>query len=219
MLVVLDHEWKLEMVLDALRPGAAAVDVVLGSSPVLGDQPFGDHPLYQISPDGSDVTLVRREHQMAAWMTVYRVTRVNMEGDTLFHVERRASMVPTDEETFEATAAELAALPGAVEAFPGSPQRRQTLIRGMLYRPAYHPPISDLLVGFDGTTWLRWPDTREGDVRWEVLDPYGDPLWTFKADRRLKLVAAKGEEVWGLLPDEEGETQLLRYTLSPLEGG
>jgi hypothetical protein len=128
-------------------------------------------------------------------------------------------MIRTDDETFEATAAELAALPGAVEAFPGPASRRQALITGMLNRPRYHPPISDLLVGFDGTTWLRWPDTREGDVRWEVLDPEGQPLWTFEADRRLELVAADGEEVWGLKPDEEGRTHLMRYRLFPLEGG
>jgi hypothetical protein len=156
---------------------------------------------------------------MAAWMTVYRVTRVNMEGDTLFDVERRASMIPTDDQTFEATAAELAALPGAMEAFPGPVPGRRSLIRGMLARPPFHPPISNLLVGYDGTTWLRWPDPREGDVRWEVLDPHGEPVRTFEANRRLKLVAADGEDVWGLLPDVEGETHLVRYRLSPLEGG
>jgi hypothetical protein len=219
MLVVLDNEWKMERVLDALRPGAAAVDVVLGSAPVLGDQPFTDHPLYQISPDGSHVTVVRREHQMAAWMTVYRVTRVTMEGDTLFNVERRASMVRVTDETVDSTAAELAALPGAVEAFPGPVRGRQALIRAMLNRPRYHPPISDLLVGFDGTTWLRWPDTRKGDVRWEVLDPRGEPQWTFEADRRLKLVAANGEEVWGLLREDQDGIHLIRFRLRQLEGG
>jgi hypothetical protein len=34
-------------------------------------------------------------------------------------------------------------------------------------------------------------------VRWEVLDGDGKPLWTFEADRRLELVAADGDEVWG----------------------
>jgi hypothetical protein len=219
MLVVLDNEWKLKLVLDALRPGAAAVDVVLGNAPVLGDQPFTDHPLYQISPDGSHVTIVRREHQMAAWMTVYRVTRVTMEGDTLFNVERRASMVRVTDETVDSTAAELAALPGAMEAFPGTVPGRQALIRAMLSRPRYHPPISDILVGFDGTTWLRWPDTREGKVRWEVLDRSGEPQWTFEADRRLKLVAANGEEVWGLLREDQDVIHLIRFRLRQLEGG
>jgi hypothetical protein len=219
MLVVLDDEWKMELVLDALRPGAWALDVVFGSAPVLGDQPFTDHPLYQMSPDGSHVTIVRREHQMAAWMTVYRVTRVNMEGDTLFNVERRASMVRVTDETVDSTAAELAALPGAVEAFPGPVRGRQALIRAMLNRPRYHPPISDLLVGFDGTTWLRWPDTREGDVRWEVLDRSGEPQWTFEADRRLELVAANGEEVWGLLREDQGAIRLIRFRLHQLEVG
>jgi hypothetical protein len=44
-------------------------------------------------------------------------------------------------------------------------------------------------------------------------------LWTFEADRRLELVAADGDEVWGLLPDEEGGAHLVRFTLHPLEGG
>ena len=44
-------------------------------------------------------------------------------------------------------------------------------------------------------------------------------LWTFEADRRLDLVAADGDEVWGLLPDEEGGPHLVRFTLRMLGGG
>ena len=128
-------------------------------------------------------------------------------------------MIRTDDDTFDSTAAELAALPGAVEAFPGPVRGRQALIRAMLSRPRYHPPISDILVGFDGTTWLRWPDTREGKVRWEVLDRSGEPQWTFEADRRLELVAANGEEVWGLLREDQGAIRLIRFRLHQLEVG
>ncbi len=220
ILMVLNDEWALDHVLEVLRPGAAPVDVVLGSQPVLGTQPFGDHPLYQVSPDGTHVTIVQREHQMAAWMTVYRVTRIGLDGDTLFHTERRAMMVRMTDEAFDSTVAELARRPGAVAAFPGPAEGRETLLQEMVYRPPFHPAITALMVGYDGTTWLRWPDARTGRVRWEVLDGHGEALRTLEADRRLTLIAADGDQVWGRLPDDDGRgVRLVRFRVGPAEGG
>ena len=219
LLVVLDDQWKLKLVLAALRPGAAGVDVVLGSAPVLGDQPFGDHPLVGLSPDGRHVTIVRREHQMAAWMTAYRVTRVGLDGDTLFNTERRAPMVRVSDKIFDAAVADLAERPGAVEALGGTSELRRALVGSLVYRPPFQPPISDLLVGQDGKSWLRWPDDGEERVRWEVLDGGGRPLWTFEADRALKLIAADADRVWGLKPEEGGGVRLVRFLVVSQGGG
>lgn len=225
LLLALTDEWKMHRVLTPLRPGVKQVDLVLGSAPVLGPQPFRDHPLMAVDPRGEHVTVVEREHQMAAWMTSYRVTRFDLNGDTVFHAERRALMSDVTDDVVAAYAAELANLDGARSVFPDDPEAdnpsavRNTLIAGLLYVPPFLPSVSQLVVGFDGTTWLRWPDMMEPTVRWEVLDLTGTPVRTFELDRTLRIVAAEGDNVWAtrLLPDT-GETELVRLLIHPAGG-
>jgi hypothetical protein len=220
LLLLLDERWTLTRVLATLRPGAGVVDAVLGPEPLLGEQPFGDHPLYRVDPNGRHVTLVQREHQIAAWMTVYRVTRIGLDGDTLFHVERRATMRPVTDATFDATVAEFAARPGTRAAFPAPAAAREALVRGMLRRSVYHAPVSDVQVGLDGTTWLRWPDTRDGPVRFEVLDARGEPLYTFEADRRMEILTAHGDSVWALIRGQgDDPSELVLFRLERVEAG
>jgi hypothetical protein len=215
-LVVLDPEWRVERVLATLRPGADPVNVELGTRPVIGEQPFRDPPLWALSPDGAHVTVVEREHQVAAWMSIYRVVRLTLEGDTIFAVERPAPMVRVSDEAFEVARDELAARPGATEGLGTGPMSR-AVVGGLLYRPPFHPPISTLVVGRDGSTWLRWPDDGSGPVRWDVLDGEGRPLRTLDLPREFRILAADGREVWGVVPREEGGFDVVCYGLRPVE--
>jgi hypothetical protein len=204
LLLALTDAWAMHRVLTPLRPGVKQVDLVLGDAPVLGPQPFRDHPLYALDPAGRHITLVEREHQMAAWMTAYRVTRFDLNADTLFHTERRALMAEVSDEVVEAAAAELAAHPGALAAVPDIPgtgdpsAARRALVKGLLYKPPFLPSVSDVVVGHDGTTWLRWPDTHEPLIRWEVLDETGAAIRTFELERDVRIVAADGDRVWAV---------------------
>lgn len=217
-LVVLDPEWRVERVLATLRPGADPVNVELGTRPVIGEQPFRDPPLWALSPEGDHVTVVEREHQVAAWMTIYRLMRLSLEGDTIFAVERPAPMVRVSDEAFWDARDELAARPGAVEGLGTGPMSR-AVVGGLLYRPPFHPPISALVVGRDGSTWLRWPDDGSVPVRWDVLDEQGRPLRTLDLPRELGILAADGREVWGVVPREQGGVDVVRYHVRPVDGG
>ncbi len=217
-LVLLDEEWELDHVLRQLRPGAGAVDLAFGTEPLIAEQPFGDHPLVQVSPDGASLTVVQREHQMASWMTVYRVTRIDFEGDTIFHRERRAPYIRVDDDDWEAMLERLANSRGALAAMPGESESRIRLLERMVYRAPFHPSISAMMVGHDGTVWLRWPEHEQDEpVQWEVLDgATGNPLYNFEADPALELISANGETVWGVLADENGVRQLVRFTVGVL---
>jgi hypothetical protein len=77
---------------------------------------------------------------------------------------------------------------------------------------AFHPPITAVVVGRDGSTWLRWPDEGTGRVRWDVLDGSGQPL------RRLvegdAAVVALGE--YAIEDDDvEVEVRVNQYTGQP----
>jgi hypothetical protein len=217
-LVVLNGEWRVERVLATLRPGAEGVDVELGSRPVIGEQPFRDPPLWALSPEGGHVTLVEREHQVAAWMSIYRVVRLNLDGDTIFAVERPAPMIRISDEVFEAARDELAARPGAADGLGTGPMSR-AVVGALLYRPPFHPPISALVVGWDGSTWLRWPDEGSGPVRWDVLAGDGRPLRTLELPAELRILAADEAGAWGAVPMQGGGFEVVRYELRPVDEG
>lgn len=199
-LVVLDAEQRVERVIAMLRPGPWRVDVKEPHAPV---DPFRDHPLYAVDPDGGHLTVVDRSLQHAVWMNIYTVTRLTPDGDTLFRVERPPPLIRPSAESRGAAAAELAEHPVLAEALPLD-EARPFLLAALLYKAPFHPPISDLVVGRDGTTWLRWPDVHDGPVRWDVLDPEGMPLRTLFLDRRMRIVGATADSAWGLVAGGDG---------------
>jgi len=199
-LVVLDSEERLERVLEFLRPGPWRIDLQEPGAPV---DPFRDHPLYAVSPDGTHVTVVERSLERAIWMDVYTVTRFSVEGDTVFRVERPPPLIRLSDDTFRKAAEELSEHPVLAEALPW-PDVRPTLVEGLMYRSPWHPPVSEVVIGWDGTTWLRWPDARDGSVRWDVLDPQGRALRTLVLDRGVRIRGATADTVWALVADSEG---------------
>jgi hypothetical protein len=210
-LFALDSTWTRKTLLTVLRP--APDPLVPGLPDVI--QPLRDHTLRAVSPDGEHITIVRRTLDTAMFWSVYSVERLDLQGNTIFHVERTAPLVRVTDEGFDAVFDELAEHPWLVREFPSSATRR-ALVRGGLYRPAtYYAPISNVVVGRDGTTWLRWPDNYSGTVRWDVLDSAGQPIRVLNLDRRLEIINADGDAVWGMLPDDAGMQVLTRFTLQP----
>jgi hypothetical protein len=210
-LFALDSTWTRRDMLGVLRP--APEPLVLGLADLV--QPLRDHVIYAVAPGGDHVTIVRRGTDMAMLWSVYSVQRVDLRGNTIFHVERTAPLVRVSDRAFEALTDELVEHPALAREFPSAAARR-TLVRGGLFRPAsYYAPISDVVAGEDGTTWLRWPDDGSRTVRWDVLDAAGQPLRTLDVDRAIHIVAAAGETVWALGRSDAGEWELARFTLSP----
>jgi hypothetical protein len=210
-LALFDGAGRLERVLATLRPGPWRIDLEAAGTPI---EPFRDHPLYAVGPDGDHVTIVQRALEVAVWMDIYTVTRIGLDGDTIFHLERPVPLIRISDAALSGAAGEVAADP-AVQSVLGSHTMARSVVRAMLYRTPFHPPISLVVVGRDGATWLRWPDERTGTVRWDVLDETGQPLRTLTLDRRLEILAADAESVWGTLPDGRHGTRLVHYRIRP----
>lgn len=200
VLIVADPEGRLERVLGFLRPGPWRIDAQEPGAPI---DPFRDHPLYAVSPDGSHVTVVERSLERAIWMNVYTVMRFSLEGDTVIQVERAPPLIRVSTSALRTAAVELSEHPVLAEALPW-PEIRPSLVESLVYRSPWHPPISDVVVGQDGTIWLRWPDAGDGPVRWDVLDPQGRPLRTLTLDRGVRIRGATADAAWALVTDSEG---------------
>jgi hypothetical protein len=207
-LLAVDSAQESMDLLSVLRP--APEPLVTGLDDIV--QPLRDHVLYAPSPDGRHVTIVRRGIDMAVFWSVYSVTRMDASGNTIFEVDRIAPLIQLTTRAFEDLADSLVQHPALVREVPSAIARR-TLVRGGMYRPTnFHPPISGVVVGRDGTTWLRWPDERRRTIRWDVLDPAGQPLRTLNLDYRIRILDADAEGVWALVPDNTGKLSLVRYS-------
>ena len=87
----------------------------------------------------------------------------------------------------------------------------EKLIDEQLFQPRFFPPVTGILVGRDGTVWLRREETTEGDMKWEAVNREGTEWGSVPVPRNLRLVAVEGDRVWGVLTDEIGDFQLVRY--------
>jgi hypothetical protein len=75
--------------------------------------------------------------------------------------------------------------------------------------------VSALVLGADGTVWLRREDTRERTVDWMVLDGGGRVLATVSAPSELAVHWATRDAVRGVLPDELDTPRIVRYRVRP----
>lgn len=186
------------------------------------DQPYSDTRLTRISPVATEVVYVDRGAVRGTAPT-FRVTRLTLAGDTIFsraypYVPRPIDPPSVDSLVFdwaERIAARLARFP-----IPEAPTAAtlERWIRNELYLPDHLPPVSDAVLGRDGTIWLR-REAQGGDaVDWLVLDYHGEPIGTVALPSRLTVMAADRDAVWGVEMDDLDVPYIVRYAVRPADG-
>jgi hypothetical protein len=70
-------------------------------------------------------------------------------------------------------------------------------LRRGLPLPPYHPPVTMLVTGSDGTPWLRLASESD-TVVWARLGPHGRQHWVLPAD--FKVLFADADGLWGVRP-------------------
>jgi hypothetical protein len=79
--------------------------------------------------------------------------------------------------------------------------------------PRYHPPVSEVVLGSDGTAWLRLA-TEGASVTWVRVGRNGREDWVLPAD--FVVAYADGQGLWGARP-RNGGSQIV--TTAPLPAG
>lgn len=152
-------------------------------------------------------TTVLREGDDSGDGSVFEVVRTTTSGDTLFHSRVRYTPIAVDDAFIDRVVA--AASPRTLET-QGAAAVEATL-RSLL--PRYHPPVSAVVVGEDGSTWLRREDAG-GDVRrWLLLAPDGGPLGHINLPRNVRIAWATVDAVITVEPDEFTVPWLVRYRI------
>lgn len=183
----------------AMRDAFTRISVAGAARPGNVQRPWVDDPLWTTSPDGRAVVVVERPLATRAGDASFTILRIGLNGDTLFRrAVRYAAVERTDAETDAWYAAKATQVAHQVSATEAAAERA---IRRAVRPPRHHLPVTRLVVGRDGTIWLRREDTAAEAVDWQVFDATGAPLGRVALPSGYDLRRAQIDRVWGIEKD------------------
>jgi hypothetical protein len=174
---------------------------------VLTFQPFRDNLLWRVEPSGRSVVLVDRPAASRGGDAYFRVTKLNTNGDTLFSKRYRYKPQPVSRRLADSL---IAVAIRRADIFT-TRSAAERAVRHAIYLPQFHPPVTDLVVGQDGTVWLRREDFGSGRISWNVLDERGRVTATLAVPSNLHIQQAERRRVWAVEHDDVGVPYIVRY--------
>jgi hypothetical protein len=179
---------------DRVSPTGSPISRYMASA-----QPFQAHAFFGGPSDGSGVVVVDAPiHTSGA--AAFTIERFDASGRRVGVRRYAYEPVPITQPAIDSALSGWVARmgPAAVES-----------ARAQLVTPAYRPPVTQLLVGRDGSVWLRREPEPAGDRRWTVIDATGTVVAEVSAPRG-RMVYADLSQV--LVVERVGEsTTLIRY--------
>lgn len=138
----------------------------------------------------------------------FRVTRLSAAGDTVFDrsVAYRPRRVPED--FFDDRIQNMLESNSVVDR-----TAHACAVRDFLETRRYFPPVTRLLAGGDGTTWLGQADDGSGEAEWLVLDRSGETIGSIRLPVASRVVAAREAECWIVETDELGIPYVVKYDI------
>lgn len=197
---------------DTLALLARAVRVAITAGLVDDGVLHRSHPLdrgdtWQFARDGSGAVIVQGRSWTGTGPAEYGVTRVNSEGDTLFHRRMAYGPRPVPNGYFDRDIEESLDIPIVADrrAFADA-------LREFLERARYFPPVARVKVGSDGTVWISGPD-EGGERTWLVLDPAGTTIGRFRLPAAFRVSDANRTEAWVVEKDALDIPYVARYEI------
>lgn len=190
-------------------------EVRTGTGVTYGQQPFTDSPIQQVKPDGSSIVIVTRSAARSAESASFGVRMIDPAGRVLMNRQYPYQPVPVPARMADST---LDAMSGTwgVNRTPGPADaslRRE--LRKSVYIPSHFTPVSSMVLGRDGTIWLRRERTGEDTIRWTVLDSAGGMLSELRIPTRTLVKYADRTQVWAVEQDSLNVPTLVRYRVNP----
>jgi hypothetical protein len=174
--------------------------------------PIQSHSLWAAAPDGSGVVVVHRQPAEERGHGSFRVVRYTPSGRVVF--DRAYNYVPKPVEGPVADSIHDYLASMFVErGFVPARRQAESFARDSVQLPRYQPPVDGVVVGRDGTIWLRrehWGTSRE---EYLVLDSTGAIAATVTAPAGLRILAAERDRVWGVMVDEMELPYVFRFQI------
>lgn len=141
---------------------------------------------------------------------ILTLLRLEESGDTIVRRELRYRPQPVEAAYRDSV---LAAAIASLESLVASRSELGEVVRAATTFSPFYPPVTQLVVGHDGTIWLR-RQTREADVtKWLLLEADGTPRGEIVAPGGASLLWADATSVYMNERDEFDVPWLVRYRL------
>lgn len=200
MLDVANSIWKISN--PAVREGPSSFRT----------QPYDESTLWGTSPDGAWIVIVDRKVTVATQRT-FRLTKLSATGDTVFSKNLSYTPTPIDSRFVDSLVDAEARRAVSRQMFSSFDAARRE-IRRSFHRPPHMPPVAQLIVGRDGSIWLRKPGPARG-ATWHVISADGGDLGEVEAPERFRLHVAQLGTIWGTEQDEFDVETVVRYEIGP----
>jgi len=170
--------------------------------------PVRDADMIAFAPDGAGAVLVRREAWQGSGPAEFEVARVDLRGDTVFHRRIGYEPRPVPAGFFDAE------VDRAVEYGANYVDRRPfaRAVREFYEQREYFPPVTNLTVGSDDTTWLAGRE-EDGERTWLVLDASGASVGRIRLPFTSYVAAANVTECWVVERDALDIPYVVRYDI------
>jgi len=180
-------------------------------------QPFVQQTHWVMSGDGVALVTLGPVPSRGFGSVELRLSYLSLTGDTLESKRVDLPRVPLTDRDVNKLVDSLA-MPFLVKGNIRV-QGDRSMIRDSLVRASYWPSASSLLIGQDGTLWLKSPrPSSEGGETYWVLSKEGETEARVTLPKGFRMVRASRAAVWGWSPDEDGSPVVERYRLSkPIE--
>jgi hypothetical protein len=153
-------------------------------------QPFSPSAVWGISAKGSAVVVVDRSEYSNGPASL-SVVRLTAWGDTLSATRFDYMPIPIPESVIDSTLARIVG-GGFTE----------NDVRESAFLPTAYPPVSDVLLDEDGTTWISRERIPGHPRLWQVVSEEGVILAQVRAPIGFELRSVGWQAVWGLVLDE-----------------
>lgn len=181
--------------------------ITVGAEKTWAPGPPPDMPLRMHLPNGA--YLIERYAAATETDGVITVTRTSDSGDTLYHRSLPYLPRPLDPAIMEATLGRSARTLSSRQGLDSAGVHR--LLRDALVEAPFQTPVSQAVVGVDGSLWLRREDDTGPTFRWLVLDPEGLPVGQLDLPRGVTILLATSDRAYASVPDELDVPWLVRY--------
>jgi hypothetical protein len=169
-----------------------------------GTFPLAMQPYYEPAPNGARSALVIAEPGAATGSVTLRVTMFGANGDTVYSVRHSipGTAIP------RAVADSIRE--GSITAFRARNPTLAGEYRRLIQIPPVYPPVSGIVVGSDGSLWIRQRTTAQG-TPYLVLDPRGAMVGAATAPEGVDIRVVQGNTAWATARDRDDVQSIVRY--------
>lgn len=150
-----------------------------------------ERDILALAPNGSSGVIINRRSWTGTGPAAFSVTRIDLDGDTLFHRRFAYEPVAVPDDFYDERITE------SLESSRYVVDRRAfaDALREFFKQRRFFPPVTAVAMGMDYTTWLAGP--AEGGARdWLVLDERGSPIGRFRLPTDTYVLFANKTECW-----------------------